>query len=139
MENMDAYRKKIEAQLKEWNAKIEELKAKSEKLGADAKVEYAEQIEALRKGRDKLKAKLGDMSEGSDEAWHAFKSGVEKAAHEFKTGLNQAAEILRKEGKKDSEDKSAESDVCIRAAVPEHARFDSDDMGCDDGREGKID
>jgi chromosome segregation ATPase len=138
-----ANKKKAEAQLKEWKAKIEELRAKSEKIGADARVEYAEQIEFLKKRREELRDRLSDMREGSDDAWKAFKTGMEKGMHEFTAGLNQAMAIFRdkgkREGDKNAEDASAEPEVCVRAEAPEHARFHDEDMGCDDGREGKID
>ncbi|MFP4347507.1 MAG: hypothetical protein ACOCWY_05955 [Thermodesulfobacteriota bacterium] len=142
-ERSDAYRQNVEAQLKEWKAKIEELRAKSEKLGADARVEYAEQIEFLKERREELRDRLRDMREGGDDAWKAFKTGMEKGMHEFAAGLNQAMAIFRdkrkRERDKNEEDASAEPEVCIRAEVPEHARFDDEDMGCDDGREGKND
>ena len=143
MTTQEEYKKKAEAQLKEWKAKIEELRARSEKFGADARGEYAEQIETLRKRREELRDRLRDMREGSDDAWKAFKTGMEKGMHEFTTGLNQAMAIFRDKGKserdKKADDASAEPEVCVRAEVPEHARFDDEDMGCDDGREGKID
>ena len=48
MINRDEYVKKLQAKLGEWNAEIDTLVAKAGEVKADAKHEYAEQIEALR-------------------------------------------------------------------------------------------
>jgi len=44
----DVYEEKLNAQLWEWGAKIDELIVKAEKAKTEAKLEYSEQIEALR-------------------------------------------------------------------------------------------
>jgi len=48
MNKKEAYQEKFDAQLREWSAKIDELKAKADQAKAEAKIEYYEQIEALR-------------------------------------------------------------------------------------------
>lgn len=47
METKDAYKQKLEAQLKEWSAQINLFAAKMENAGADVKLKYAQELDVL--------------------------------------------------------------------------------------------
>ncbi len=90
METKEAYKEKIEAQLREWGAKIEELRSKADQAKADAKIEYMKQVEELRKKRELAQGKLEELRSASDEAWDAIKVGVEKASADLKSAIDSA-------------------------------------------------
>ena len=48
MSMIEAYVERLQAQLDEWTAEIDKLKAKADQQEAEAKIEYYENIEALR-------------------------------------------------------------------------------------------
>ncbi len=91
MADKDAFREKLEAQLKEWNARIDLLKAKAEKAKAEAKIEYSKDIENLKAKRDALRGKLAEWQSAGSEAMESIKAGVEKAAADLKSAIEKAA------------------------------------------------
>jgi hypothetical protein len=98
-------------------------------------------IQELRSRRGEVEEKLDALRDGGEEAWGHLRSGLEKAMEELKAGFGEAVSSFRSrsaaEGA-DAEADPADPEVCLRAEVPEHARFDDENMPCDDGREGKI-
>jgi len=88
MESKEAYKAKIDAQLKEWAVKIADLKAKAEVAEASMKVEYLKQVEALHVMREKAHVKLEELKKAGDEKWETLKKGMEKAAAELKDSIN---------------------------------------------------
>lgn len=77
----------MEAQLKEWDAKIDQLKAKAQQAKADTKIEYQEELEALRAKKESMGQKLQELKSSGDEAWQDIRAGVEKAASELKSAF----------------------------------------------------
>jgi uncharacterized coiled-coil DUF342 family protein len=141
MEKREEYKKKLEAQLAEWTARLEELRSRSEQMGTEARAEMDRRIRELRSRRGEVQEKLDALRDGGEEAWGHLRSGLEKAMEDLKSGFSEALSSIRSrsaaEGA-DGETEPAEPEVCLKAEVPEHARFDDDSMPCDDGREGKI-
>lgn len=90
MENKEAYREKLEAQMREWSAKIDLLKAKADQTEAEAKIEYKNRIEDLRQRKEALQAKLKELQNASDAAWKEIKAGAESAAADLKDALQSA-------------------------------------------------
>ena len=91
METKDAYKARIDAQLKEWSAKIAELKAKANVAEAHIKAEYLKQVEALQTKKEETQTKLEELKKAGDEAWETLKVGVEHAAFELKNAIYNAA------------------------------------------------
>jgi hypothetical protein len=90
MENKQAYREKLEAQMREWSAKIDLLKAKADQVEAEAKIEYRNRIEDLRQRKEALRVKLSELQNASDAAWKDIKAGTERAATDLKDALQSA-------------------------------------------------
>ena len=90
MENKEAYRDKLEAQMREWSAKIDLLKARADQAEAEAKIEYNKRIEDLRQKKEALKAKLDELRNASDAAWQDIKAGTERAAADLKDAVQSA-------------------------------------------------
>lgn len=140
MEHKEEYRRKLEEQLKEWNARLEELKARSDKLGAEARAEMERRIETLRSRRGEVQERLDALRDSGETAWGHLRGGLEKAFEDLKTGVSDALAAVRsRSDEAEAEgDAAAEPEVCLKADVPEHARWDDENMPCDDGREGKV-
>ena len=90
MESKEAYRKKIEAQLKEWGETIEELKQKAEKAAGDLKADHESEIQALIAKKNDMQKQLKEFMATSDDAWKIMKKGLEKAADDLKKAFIKA-------------------------------------------------
>ena len=85
-----AYVRKMEAQLEAWEADIAELRAKAEQAGAELRVEYNEQLEALQKNQRAAREKLDEVEQASDEAWEDLRTGAEATWEDLKTAVERA-------------------------------------------------
>lgn len=91
METKEAYKKMLKAHLKEWNVQINLFAAKAEKAGADAKLKYAKDLDALYKKQREAAKKLKELEESSGEAWKEIKVTADKLWDDLKTGVANAA------------------------------------------------
>ena len=89
MDRLEAYREKLEAQLKEWKAKIEMLEKKAAEASGETKTELMRAIGELRQKNGLVKEKWAELQKESSAAWDTMKEGLEKAASEFKSTLNK--------------------------------------------------
>ncbi len=137
MEEKQAYREKLEAQLKEWNQRIEALKERSDQMGEEARSECRRHIELLRQRRYALKTRLDGLRGSGDEAFKHLRTGLEKAMADLKSGLEDAYAAFQKRSPSPDETEGGETEVCQNTETPEHARLDNADMPCDDGRQGQ--
>ncbi len=79
MSAKDEFVRKMHAQLDRWNAEIDVLAAKARVAEAEARADFEEQIEDLRRERDKARQKLEALDAASEGAWQDLKNGVEQA------------------------------------------------------------
>ncbi len=86
-----AYLVNREAELKEWDAKLLQLEAKAEQAQAQLKIQYYEQLQALRAKQVSVREKLQQLRQTSGAAWETLKLGLEDAWHDLKGGLTAAA------------------------------------------------
>ena len=91
MENKDAYRRKIEALLKEWEDKIDVLITKADAATATARSRYHEQLQTLQAKQEVARHKLHELKEDSGEAWEEIKEGMEEAWTDLKQAFEKAA------------------------------------------------
>jgi len=89
MDRMEAYREKLEAQLKEWKTKIEMLENKAVDASGETRTELIRVIGELRQKKELVKEKLTGLQKDSSAAWDTMKDGLEKAASEFKSALDK--------------------------------------------------
>ena len=90
MEIKDAYKQKMEAQLKEWDAQINLLEAKVENAGADIKVKRAEQLHELRAKQRAASEKMQELGKASGAAWDQVKVTADKVWEDLKAGVEAA-------------------------------------------------
>ena len=95
MSNRDAYVEKYKAKLDEWNAEIAKLEAKAEQAGADAKVQYQQEVDKLnarlkeaRKNMEEIQAAneaaFKDLKSGAEKMWKSFEDSIQKAWSRYK-------------------------------------------------------
>lgn len=89
MDKMEAYREKLEAQLKEWKAKIEILEKKAAKATGETKAEMMQAIKELRQKKEVMKEYWTKLEKESGLAWDKMKDSVENAAAELKSALDK--------------------------------------------------
>ena len=89
MDKMEAYREKLDEQLKEWKAKIDMLEKKAAEATGETKTELMRVIGELRQKKDLVKEKLTELQKESSAAWDTMKEGLEKAVSEFKSALDK--------------------------------------------------
>lgn len=90
METKDAYKQKLDAQLKEWNAQINLLAAKVENSGADVKLKYAQDLDGIRAKQREAAIKIKELENASGDAWQNVKVTADKVWDDLKTGIVQA-------------------------------------------------
>ncbi|MCW8842631.1 MAG: hypothetical protein OQK00_04365 [Rhodobacteraceae bacterium] len=90
MSMKDAYVQKLKAQMDEWSAQINKLKAKAESKEADAKIEYLEQIDALREEQLEAQKKMSDLQNASETAWEDLKAGVDRSWDSLSSAMKKA-------------------------------------------------
>jgi len=90
MQDKKSYLEMLADQLREWDTEIDELKVKAHLAKADAKDEFAKQLEELRAKREAAQGKLQQLQEAGDEAWDDIKAGVEKSWTEMKGAFRSA-------------------------------------------------
>ena len=95
MEKKIAYQEKMDAQLREWSAKIDQLKAKADKAKAEAKIEYYDQIEALKAKQKVVQAELQKLKASGEVAWEKVRTGVENAWGEMTSAVEAIAAKLK--------------------------------------------
>ncbi|MGC8500880.1 MAG: hypothetical protein ACP5OS_06870 [Leptospirillia bacterium] len=90
METKDAYKQKMNAQLKEWGAQINLLAAKAQNKGADANINYAKALGEIRRMEGDAAKKLRELDEASGETWKSVKGTTDKLLEDLKAGVVQA-------------------------------------------------
>lgn len=89
MEKMQAYREKLEAQLKEWKEKIELLEGKAAKATGETRAEMLQAINELREKKAAVRGKWDTLQQESGIAFDKMKDGVERATADLKSTFDK--------------------------------------------------
>jgi hypothetical protein len=95
MSKRDAYIEKMKARIDEWNADIDKLEAKAREARADMKIEYQEQLSAMRLEREKARGKLHELQEATEDAWEGLREGMESAWESMAKAFKDAADRFK--------------------------------------------
>jgi len=90
VETKDAYKQKLNSQLKEWNAQINLLVAKVENAASDVKLKYAQELDEIKAKQHEAAQKLKELEDASGDAWEKLKVGADKVWDDLRTGIAQA-------------------------------------------------
>ncbi len=94
-EQRDAFVQKLKAKIDEWNAEIDRLNARAEQAEADAKMEYLQQVDEIKKHRADALQKMEKLQESGEGAWEDMKSGVEMAVDSMIQAVKSARERFK--------------------------------------------
>jgi hypothetical protein len=95
MASKQAYRQKLEATLAEWDAKLDVLSAKTKKATADGRINYENELEALKGKRAAARKTLEEFGQRGEHAWEDMKDGMEKAWDEMGKALDRVADRFK--------------------------------------------
>ena len=90
MQEKRTYQEQFKEKLKEMSDSLAELTFRAEQLKTDATLEYQEQMESLRDKQHKVREKLEELEEASDEAWEDIRDGIEHAWSDLSKSLDSA-------------------------------------------------
>ncbi|MFQ3217532.1 MAG: arginyl-tRNA synthetase [Paraperlucidibaca sp.] len=96
MVDIDAYQKKLTAQLNEWKAQADLLKARAEGAGADLQLELNKQIENLKGLQADAQSKFEAMRNVGEDKANEFKSMVDGMVGEIGSTLKSIGSRLKK-------------------------------------------
>lgn len=94
MISQEAYKRRIEAELKEWRAKINQIQAQAEKNKANDEIRG--QINEMKGKLRNLENQFDALKDKGEQAWTTFKISLDNAASEFQSGLMRAVDELKK-------------------------------------------
>jgi len=95
MKTKDEYIESLALELKEWSAQIDRLTAKAEAAAEEAKLNYAEELTALRLKHQAATAKMQELQEESGDAWEVTKESADKIWDEFRIGLDKVVALFK--------------------------------------------
>jgi len=84
----DAYKQKVDAELRELEARTELLKAKGNNLLADAKVKFEEQVGELDKAKSEFASYYDQLAEKADDTWDDVKDEAEDKWNKFASSVS---------------------------------------------------
>jgi arginyl-tRNA synthetase len=96
MVDIDAYQKKLTAQLNEWKAQADLLKARAEGAGADLQLELNKQIENLKGLQADAQSKFEAMRNVGEDKANEIKSMVDGMVGEIGDTLKSIGSRLKK-------------------------------------------
>ena len=91
MATKEAYRQKLEAQLAEWDARLDVLNAQARKASAEARIDYENELQGLKRQRERARETLAELGRRSETAWEDVKVGAERAWDEMGKALDKVA------------------------------------------------
>lgn len=94
-EKKQAYVEKYKAQIAEWEADIDKLKAKAAEASADARIEYEEQLESLKRKTADQRRKLDELQEAGEDTFDELRKGFEAAWQELSSSWENVKAKLR--------------------------------------------
>jgi hypothetical protein len=94
-QHKDEYRQKLQSVLEEVNEHMGQLQHQAAQAGAAAKQQYAQQIEQLRRLRDKAQAQLERVKSATPGAWEDLKAGASAAFEDLRRAFEKAGERFK--------------------------------------------
>lgn len=91
---IDAYRQKIDAQMKEMKAKMMMLESEAEKSSADLRIKYQTKVNDLKTRFEEIEKKLDQLSDSGEEAWDEIRTGIDESMSELRMALENATKNI---------------------------------------------
>ena len=91
---IDAYKQKIEAEVKEMKAKMKLLEANAEKSGADMRMKFQKNQDDLESRFKDIEMRLDRFSNSAEDSWDEIRSGIDKSMDEIRATFKNATKHL---------------------------------------------
>ncbi len=95
MTDKSAYLQNLEAQLDAWDAEVQKLQAKAKDAQADARLNYAEQLNLLQARRREVAERMEELRNAGEDAWEDVRVGVDAAWSSLNNALDKAQQRFR--------------------------------------------
>ena len=95
MNKRDIYLEKQKAQLEQHSAKIALMRANASEVGANLKLEYMEQVDALEAKLAGLQDRYRDLKDTDEKTWERIQDGAESAWNDFTDLLDRALKRVK--------------------------------------------
>ena len=93
----EAYKEKMEAQLRIWTSRLEGVKARADKATAEAKIELMRQAEQLKVFEISAKKHVAEVESSAAETWHKVKGRMEQAWNQLSGSIEAMWETVSSE------------------------------------------
>jgi len=92
----EEFKEKAKKSIDDLFVRIEKLEAKMNQVKADAKVEYKEEIDALRQKKEEMQGLLDKVENAVEDKWEEVKAAFNESAPSFKEGFSRLGKIFNK-------------------------------------------
>jgi chromosome segregation ATPase len=96
MTTRSEYVEQLKKNLDQWNADIAKWEAKARMAQTDLRIDYEMQLEALRKQREEITAKLKEIQASGEEAWKDLRAGSDAAWAAMREAFENATSHFQK-------------------------------------------
>ncbi len=93
----EAYKEKMEAQLKQWSVRLEALRAKADKAAASLKVDLLAKAEELKHLEVSAKKQIIEVELAVSDSWQQVKGDIEQTWDQLSGSVEAIWEKLTKE------------------------------------------
>jgi archaellum component FlaC len=94
-QSKQAYRQKIQAQIKELKGQKQVLQAKVEKSSADMRIAYQKRMDDLQDQFDELEGRFNQLSNAAEDSWGEIRTGIEKSLEDLRNAVDNAAKKIK--------------------------------------------
>jgi hypothetical protein len=95
---IDAYKQKIQAQVKEMKAQTQLMEAKAQKSSADARISYQKKLDDLKARFKDVEVRLKRFSNSTQDTWNEIRTGIDKSMTELHNAVESAGKQLGSAG-----------------------------------------
>lgn len=96
MTTRNEYVDQLKKNLDQWNTDIAKWETKAKMTRTDLRIDYEMQLEALRKQREEITAKLKDVQASGEDAWKDLRAGTDIAWASMREAFEKAASHFQK-------------------------------------------
>lgn len=96
MTTRNEYVDQLKKNLDQWNTDIAKWETKARATQTDLRIDYEMQLEALRKRREEITAKLKDVQASGEDAWQDLRAGADVAWASMREAFEKASSHFQK-------------------------------------------
>ncbi|MGD8617480.1 MAG: hypothetical protein PVI91_17760 [Gammaproteobacteria bacterium] len=84
------YLTRLTEQLDEWRSQLSQLDQRANAMFAEARAEYADELDALLQRHDQAEGRLVELQQTSEQVWDDLKTGMDEALERLEDALETA-------------------------------------------------